>query len=264
MGQALEVLTGGATAPSTTFTALTMSSGNSLTVRNFSQGSNAYIIGLWDYRNSNGNFRVRSPRLHDNVQGIRTYGTAGEQYNYFTSGVSQKLEAQDTLIAEITGSATSGNIEQGAVLVYYENLAGVNGRFINSSELKLRGKNIVVVENTLSVGSSGGYSGEEALNNEFNLLKANTDYALVGALVSANCLCVGWRGADTGNMRVALPGEAGTKSSTSSFFVNLSDKLGVPLIPVINSANINNTLIDAVQNQGGTSVIVSTILVELA
>ena len=264
MGKALEVIAGGATAPGATFTALTMGAGNSLTIRNFKTGTTAYIVGLWDSRNAAGNLRIRSPRLHDNVQGIRVYGNAGEQFNYIPQGLVQKVEAQDTLIAEITGSAVAAEIEQGAMLLYYENLDGVNARFINSNELRMRSKNIVIVENSLATGVAGGWSGEEALNAEFNLLKANTDYALVGATVSANCLAVGWRGADSGNMRFAIPGEAGNKEYTANFFIRLSDSLGVPLIPVINSANLGNTLVDCMQNQAGVDVIVSTILVELS
>ena len=262
MGKALEVIAGGATAPGANFAELVMGAGNSVNIRSFKPSSSAYIIAMWDWRNADGNFRVKSPLLHDYVQGIQVYGNAGEIYNYLPQGMVQKIASQDKLTLEIKGSAAAGQIEQAALFIYYEDLDGANARFINSNELRLRSKNIVVLENSLTPGVLGGWSGEAAIAGTY--LKANTNYAVCGFTFSAACLAVGLRGADTSNLRLACPGEHNNKEMTANWFIRLSDTLGTSLIPVINSANISNTLLDVMQNQTGTAVKVSTILVELS
>ena len=92
----------------------------------------------------------------------------------------QPLISQDTLIVELSGSGTTGDLETAALLVYYENLPGITGRFMSPDEVQAAAKQMLTIENTLSLGTGGGYTGEEALNAEFDLLKGNTDYAIIG------------------------------------------------------------------------------------
>ena len=258
---AINLLTGFVTAPSTTATALTMASGDSLQIKN--SPAVAYLIAAWGDWQTAGMLRIRSPRMHDNVQGIRLEGVASEVYSLIYPPEIQTLVPQDTLIAEMTGSGTAGDIESAGLLLYYDNLPGSNGRFIKYQELMSRIVNILTVENTLALGTAGGYSGEEAINAEFDLLKANTDYAILGYNVTAECCSVGWRGPDTGNLRVGGPGNETNKMGTRNWFVDLSRATGRAMIPVINSANKNATLIDGVQDENGTDTTVTTILAQL-
>lgn len=262
--RALEVLTGFATAPGAAFTAVTVASGNSLTVRSGPIDSKISLISAWSQQQAAGNLRIRSPRLHDNVQGIRLFSPVDEVYPLVPIGYSQPLISQDTLTVEITGSAVAGQIESACLLLAYENLPGVAGRFIDTAELLARMRTVVAVENTLTMGVAGGYSGERAINSQFDLLKANTDYALVGYLTSASVAVVRWRGVDTGNLGVGGPGHPRNKALTSRFFVDLSDDLGAPWIPVFNSANRAGILVDAATNQVVVSPVITSILVELA
>src|SRR5258708_6995157 len=124
MGRALEVIAGQATAPSATFTGLTMNAGNSLTVRNADLKADVRLIQMWAKNQVAGVFRIRSPKLHDNVQGIRVRNPASAVIEVLPWSVFQKLIPQDTLIAEITGSAVGGQFEQGAGLLYYSDLPG--------------------------------------------------------------------------------------------------------------------------------------------
>ena len=78
MGKAFELIAGFVTAPSTTFTALTMATGSSLTVRNAPLGSEVRLLQCWSDQQTAGNIRIRSPKLHDNVQGIRLFSVASE------------------------------------------------------------------------------------------------------------------------------------------------------------------------------------------
>ncbi len=263
-GPALELLTGIATAPSTTFTAVTMASGNSNAVRNCDPNKMTRLLEAWADNQAAGNLRVRSPNLHDAVQGIRLGIIAGNVVPLLPTIGGQRLVPQDVLTIELTGSATAGDIETGCLLVYYEDLPGIAGRFLTPADLKARIKNVFTVENTLATGTAGGYSGEEAINAEFDLFKANTDYAILGYLVSAECAAVRWRGADTGNLGVGGPGDSGNYALTQEWFVRLSRLFEQALIPVFNSANKAGFLIDAAQDENGADVTVTTICAELA
>ena len=70
MGAALETVVGNASSPSSTYTALTMNTGDSLTVRNFPPANPAYLMALFRHDATAGVTRLRSPLLHDNVKGI--------------------------------------------------------------------------------------------------------------------------------------------------------------------------------------------------
>jgi len=263
MPKALEIIGGYATAPSTTATGLTMFTGNSLTIRNAPLDSVVKLLQAWVDVQGAGYFRIRSPRLHDNVQGIRLYTVVSEVQPLLPMFSGQKLIAQDTLVAEITGSATAGDLESACMLLYYDNLPGVDARLASVEDVLRRLVNIVTVENTLSLGTGGGWSGEEALNAELDLLKANTDYALLGYLVSAECAAVRWRGVDTGNLGVGGPGTETNKELTAEWFVRLSRQFGLPLIPVFNSANKAGILVDGAQDENGTDVTLTSILGEI-
>lgn len=264
MGLAMEVLAGFATAPSTNFTALTMGAGNSAVVRNARGDSRIFLLQAWADNQAAGTLRIRSPKLHDNVQGIRLDVTASDAKPLLPSRIKQGLYSQDGLILEITGSATAGDIESAGLLVLYEDLPGTEGRFIDADTVYEKGVNVVAVENTLALGTAGGYSGEEAINAEFDLLKANTDYALVGYLVDVECAVVRWRGADTGNMGVGGPGDELGRDVTRDWFLLMSRWYGMATIPVFNSANRAGILVDGVQDENGADPTVTTILVELA
>jgi len=263
MGRALEIIAGFATAPSTTFTALTMASGNSLTVRNAPLDSDVRLLQAWALNQTAGVLRIRSPKLHDNVQGIRLDVTAGDAKPLFPWGISQKLWPQDVLIAELTGSATTGDIEQAAMLVYYANLPGSDARLAAAEDVIRRGVNLVTVENTITNGTAGGWSAEEAINAEFDLLEANTDYALIGYLIDAECTAVRWRGADTANLGVGGPGDELGRDWTSEWFLRLSRLFNIGLIPVFNSANKAGILVDLADDENATAHTVTSILVEL-
>src|SRR5581483_9238120 len=106
-------------APGTTLTALTMASGDSLSIRNTPIGADVRLINAWANNTGAGVFRIRSPRLHDNVQGIRLRVAATDPAPLMPVGGYQTLVPQDTLIAELSGSAVAGKIEQGQLLIWY-------------------------------------------------------------------------------------------------------------------------------------------------
>lgn len=269
-GAAIELLTGFVTAPSTSQTGLGMAVGNSLTVRNAALSTNVRLLSAWVDAQVRGIMRIKSPKLHDNVQGIRVGTNANIVQPLLDPTFMQGLYPQDTLTVDLSGSATGGDIETACLLVRYDDIPGPSGRFIDIATLKQRGVNEISIENSLATGTAGGYSGEEAINADFDMFKANTDYALVGYLLSpvagqtdGGCACVRWRGVDTGNMGVGGPGTDLLKELTQKWFIWLTERTGFPCIPVFNSANRAGILLDAAQDENGLDVIVNSIFVEL-
>ena len=158
MGKALEMLNGFVTAPSTTLTALTMGAGDTLVVRNAPLDSQIMLLQAWTDNQTAGTFRIRSPRLHDNVEGIRLDASASEVKPLLPRRIVQPLIPQDTLTAQLSGSGTGGDIESAALLLFYENLPGISSRLIDVATLLANMMHLVSVENTLALGTGGGYA----------------------------------------------------------------------------------------------------------
>lgn len=269
-GVALEVLAGLVTAPDTTQTNLTMNTGNSLTIRNAAPDSAVKLLTAWVDVQLRGILRIRSPKMHDNVQGLRFDTIASEVQPLIDPMFPERLFPQDTLTVDLSGSATASDIESAALLVYYPDLPGQAARLMTPQQVKDRFVRLFTVENSLATGTAGGWSGEEAINADFDLMRANTDYALLGYLLSpvagqtvGECLAVGWRGVDTANLRVGGPGTDTDRWLTNRWFVWLSERTGLPCIPVFNSANRAGILVDAHQDENGLDVLVTSIFAEL-
>jgi hypothetical protein len=264
MPACIEVIAGQATAPGATFTALTMNAGNSLTVRNAALNTSVRLLQMWAKHQAAGVFRIRSPKLHDNVQGIRIRNPASLAIQMLPWDTYQNLVPQDNLIAEITGSGVGGQFEEGAALIYYADLPGQQARLTNVADIQKRGVNIFTVESTITPGAAGGYSGAQAINANFDLFKANTDYALLGYRVDTRCCVVRWTGIDVGNLGVGGPGEPNISDITEQWFTWLSRWQNLNLIPVFNSANKFGIVTDIMQDQAAATVVVTSLFVELA
>ena len=169
----------------------------------------------------------------------------------------------DVLTVELAGSAVAGDIEYVSMLQYYPELPGTMMRAITREELVRRAVNVFTVENTLALGTTGGYSGAEAINAEFDQFHAGGLYALIGYKVDVECASVAWRGADTGNLRVGGPGIETEPEMTADWFGRLSDAFKLPLIPVFSAENKGGILVDGVQDENGADVTVTSIFVEL-
>lgn len=264
MGAAFEVVTGFVTAPGAALTALTMSAGDSLTVKNEDLAKKALLLQAWASNQVAGVFRIRSTKLHDNVQGIRYTVVLAETYPLLTMGMPQRVYPQDPLIVELSGSGVGGQIETGAMMIYYEDLPGAGQRLAAFADIQKRGVNIVTVEIANNPGAAGGWSGQRAINFSFDNFKANTDYAVLGYAVDTRCAAVGIKGPDTSNLRVGGPGEILLRDRTLEWFVELSAAFSIPMIPIFNSANKATTLVDVSQNQAAAAVTTTLQLVELA
>jgi len=273
MGRALEVIAGFATNPGATLTTVTTSGGGSNVIRGTDTTKGTWLLSTWAFDATAGELRITSPRLHDQAQGIRNRVTAALAApltpGHTNAGFSQRLYAQDNLTIQISGGA--GELDLAALLVAYDDLAGIAGRFIDQNTLRKAGVNILTAEVTVTAVATGLWGGAVAINSSFDTLIANTDYALVGGMTDTRGLAVGITAVDFGNLRVAFPAEPSLRDETQNWFQQLSETFaqpgsaaGFPSIPVFNSANKSTTLIDVTTNGAGGTYTINLELVQLA
>lgn len=260
MGRALEVIAGRVTAAGAQAeTALVPNTGNSFTVRDFPDGATATLFTPWIQAAGLSRLRIRSPRLHDAAQAIRLVGGASGRL-LLPPEVGQPLEPNDPLIVEMSSSAAE--TDAAAYLVYYSDLPGVSARLVSPEDIRGNVRHITGILQTFAVAAGGDWSGVQAINADQDSLKADTDYALLGATMDTACLALRIQGVDLGNLGVGIPGALAPEWS-SRWFVYLSERTGLPCIPVINSNNRGSTLVDAASVTAIANFNATVILAEL-
>jgi len=245
MGAGYETIAGHATGQTglTTFAAATVATGDSLVVRNFPAANPAYLQAILFQDAETGVVRLRSPLLHDNVKGIHlTLAESPSQWGFPCPGV-QTLKPQDSLVLEQAGIGT--DVSQFGISIYYTNLPGSSARLHHYGDFKGMIKSIVTVTVlAVSTGSPTAWT-DTALNVTDNLLHANTDYAVLGMFSNVATGIIAIKGIDTGNLRMGMGGGVNTYES-SEYFVKMSERSGLPCIPVFNAANAPSTYVSAI------------------
>jgi hypothetical protein len=260
---ALELVSAQGTAIGATLAALTPVTGDALAIRNTGTANPARMLQLWADVQVAGTLRVRSPKFHDNVEGIRFDTIASDPAPLLPWGLSQPVYPNDVMAVELAGSANAGDLEYVSMLLYYAELPGASAQFLPADQVLSRAVNIFTVENTIATIATGGWGGGEAINAEFDQLHAGAKYALVGYKVDVECAAIGWRGAETANMRLGGPGIETEPELTADWFMRLSRAFGLPLVPVFSAENKGGILIDALQDENGADVTVTSIFAEL-
>lgn len=260
---AMQMVTFQGTAIGTSIVGLSPVTGDSAAVPNFDLGKRAWLLQAWADVQTAGTLRVRSPKFHDNVNGIRIDTIASDARPLLPWGVPQRLWPNDTLTVELSASATAGDIETVTLLMAFEDLPGIAGRFITPDELTRRADQLLTVENTIATVATGGYGGGEAINAEIDQFQNGVDYAIVGYKVDTECAAVGFRAPDFGNLRIGGPGDESEPDLYSDWFVKLARFYNLPLIPVFNGQNKASVLIDAAQDENGADTTVTTFLARL-
>lgn len=256
----MQVVTGRVTNPGATITALTANTGDSFQVKAANPNARAFLLDAWVEEGTVGVFRVTSPLLHDASQGIRLRATLSANpllpYHYV-----QPVQPQDLLTVALSGGGAE--IDVGALLFWYEDLPGAAARLASWEAIAPLIVDVAGVECQLTSGATGGqYGGSQALNANFDLLQRNKDYALLGYLCDTIAGVVGITGPDTGNLRVGGPGAVDPKI-TRDWFSRSAIEYGLPMIPIINAANVGATTIDLAKVATGTAVNVTLIMAEL-
>lgn len=250
-----------ATAPSTGAAAAAVA-GDSLVIEN--SKSPAKIIAWWADHQTAGTHGLTFPSGHDTTRGILCRVPSSDVEPIWPLGHGIQVFPQEQLSITIVGSATAGDVESGAMLLFYEDLPGVHSRQISYSELMRRAQEYVTVDATIAATAGPAWSGSELINAESDLLHANTDYAVLGMTCTVECLAVALRGPDTGNVRVGMPGNDSDFALTQDWFPRLSRMYGdEKLIPVINSGNRASTFLEAAQDENGADPIITLYLAKL-
>jgi hypothetical protein len=260
MGNAIQVITG-RILNQAGLTAWTANTGDSLTVRDFNDATPTYLEGMWGQSATAGTLRVRSARLHDFVQGIRFQLPAALIRNFLPDEASQPLFPNDVLTVEQAGGAAE--TDSGSLLLYYTDLPGIAARLATWEQIRGRVVNILTAEVAV-VGpvTAGDWSPGTNLNTTFDLLKADTDYAVLGYQTATACNAVAISGTDTGNLKAGGPGT--TESiETRNWFVEMSKAKNKPYIPIINSNNRGATQAFVALNTAAGTVNVDYVLAQL-
>lgn len=225
---------------------LTMFGEDSAVIRNFKSGSKAYLLKSWGESDTNGDDAfgvIRSPRMHDNVNGIQ-YTFDSRWAGFY--GKMQSLVAQDNLnlfTGVAVGAAAYDNHHH---LIYYEDLPQAMGNYRTWDEIKDKMGQIMTLQHTITPVSSTDYSAGEVITTDQDEFDALKNYAFLGfnAYEPAETSCIFLRGHDTGNLRIGLPFCINAGAIDQPPFVTLAKETGLPVIPVINAANKDNTYVD--------------------
>lgn len=251
-----ELVSFSATQPNTGAAAAPLT-GDSLTIKN-SKGP-AQIIAWWASQQVDGFQQLVTPTSHDTTRGFRQVIEAANIDNLLPPGLALEVQPQELMSITIAGSNTAGDVELGMMLVHYNNLPGVESRSIKWAEVLRRAEVLTTIQATIT-GAAAGYTGAELITAESDLLRANRDYAVIGATTSTPCGAITLIGPDTGYVRTAVPGQASDADVGIDWFARLSRAYDLPTIPVINSGNKQSTSIGIVQNENNISPVISITL----
>lgn len=261
MGKAWELITGRALNPGAGPTALAANTGDSFQIKSTPDTSSPWLCGMWGSAATAGLLRLRSARMHDATQGLRFVLPAADRRDLLPDEAQTQMYSQDTPIFEIGGGGAE--TDAGALLFYYPDLSGSDQRLGTWEQIKPMIAELATVEVAVAGPvTAGDWSPGTALNATNDLLKANTDYAVLGYKVGTDCLAVAFKGADTANMRVGGPGV--TESlETRDWFVSLARRSSFPAIPVINQANRASTLVHVCHTTAAGTITVDLIVARL-
>lgn len=246
--------------PSSTFTAAAASTGDSLTVPYFQLPGRAMLFDLIRGGATAGAVRVFSPKLHDTTRGITYYTDKANTVIQMPRATGQPLYPSDTLTVQLTGG--TAETDQAVLSMYFDNLPGIAARLARWEDIMNSIVQIKPVVTNPDPDTAGQWA-TVALNSVESLLVAGADYAVLGFQTDAAVNAVGISGPDTGNLRIACPGDDSTLN-IANYFVDLATRHNLPMIPVINANNQGATNIIAIDQTATAEPNVSVILAELA
>ncbi len=250
----------------------TINAGDSLSVANFNQGG-AKIIEMWAIDSDSTSewevYYTRPEATHDQQHGFRFQipGGAGPGaaknagFDVLPGYATIELFKSDTMTCAVTGT-TSDDLLM-SWLTLYDDLPGVSGVFCSWDYVKNHQKSTVGIQCTAVASSTiGAYGAQRAINADDDRLHANTWYAILGLTAGVQFTTCSLLGPDWGGQRIGLPaGYLDLRSST--WFVDQSLKWGLPLIPVFNSNNKGNVLVQIADAEVSTSPGIDFLMYEL-
>ncbi len=248
---AIEVIAGRAVNPNGVLTTVTNNTGNTFTVRDAPDTGAIYVEELWAQAATACEMRLISPRLHDNVQGLRFQIPAAVVRSVLPDESRQRVYANDPLTMQISGGAAETDVA--CALMTYEDITGIKQELHTWEETSSRIVDYLghVVQVT-GPTTAGDWSAGNLLTSFSQQQKADNVYALLGYVTGTAVAAIGLAGADTGNLRVGGPGPL-EPIETRDWFVSLARNTGKPFIPWIKANNFASTTVSEVKaTAGGT------------
>lgn len=261
MGAAIDTVLATAHNPGSTVTAAAAASGDSLTVRSFPPAAFARLEQLIRGGSTAGIVQVKSPMLYDNVEGLQYETSESPSAFLLPDTVGQPLVSADTLSVGLTGG--TAEYDQAGLSIYYSDLPGSTSRLHSWGDVSGLITNIKGLKVACEASATVGDWSDTVITTTEDLLKADTDHAVLGYVVDTEVTAVAVKGQDTGNLRVAGWGST-SPLVTSGLFVDLSNSHGTPHIPVINSNNKGNTYVSVADVVASTATNVTLVLAELS
>lgn len=262
MGLGFFLTTGRVTNPGAALTAITSNTGDTLQVPSFNKASPAYLENCWAHEATPGVLRIRSPKLHDNVQGIRLTVPSASAYPLLPMAADQPVVTLDTLTVELSGGAAETDVA--CLSMYISDMDGAAQNLATWDQIAPRIVNLLTNEvDCAAPATIGNWTAGNALNFTFDQLHAQSTYAVLGYEVSAACAAVAIAGPDTSQLKVGGPGVADPQT-TRDYFVTLSRLSGRPHIPVIKQANKGATTVYTLSANAPAAINVGLVLAELS
>jgi len=258
MGAALETVTGyqsPGTTTAGTYTTFTVQNGQSFTVRATPTDQAGEMFAPFASFGAAGYLQIKSARMHDQTIGTTFAVAANSAFPQVNSvaglGYDEPTWNTDVLTVQATtvASQTASTSYLAGMQMYYPSLGGIQQNMMTWAQVQQyinpgnkTGLHYVSWVRPASSGTAGVLGTGVAINATNDQFKANHSYALVGYLAPTSVGAVLVQGTDTGNLYVGGPGSS-DPVQTRDFFRELSDKQGIPSIPIVQANNKGNTLV---------------------
>lgn len=202
---------------------------------------------------------TRPQSTHDQQHGYRMSiaGTAlsgaGTIAAYDLLGWRGAIPLQPADVPTIQASGTAADDVILSYLTEYDDIANVNVGFASPQQIEnLRVSTFGFRVSAVASGTPGAYGTARAVNADDDRFHAGMWYAIRGVTVQLPVTSVTLVGPDWGGFRIGCP--AGPLYPASpSWFVDMSEKWGKPMIPCFQANNKSATLVQVVDGEANTS-----------
>lgn len=238
--------------------------GDTTAIRSYAPGSQAWILNQWATDGTGTPQavvqQVKSPRMHDNVNGIQTQANVGPNTALWSAYARELVYPQDVLSVNMieNGGGGTGPIAE-SLLMFYADLPGSDAKLARWAEIAPRIEHQMGVQVALtSTGATAGdYDAPTVITTTEDQFKANRWYAILGFTCDVELATVGIRSPDFANYRVGGPGSAASNIDTREWFIEQSEDNGLPCIPCFNAANKFATVVDVIDPNGNLPGVVT-------
>lgn len=186
---------------------------------------------------------IIAPEMHDQIEGIAgwvpdgsTLSPPNRSVDISPPGFDEPIVPAEQITVRAKGSG--GDNVNVTLVVYYEDLPGIDLRAITYAEAKARTQHLLGVDVQIDASSlaQGDWSTSVSLSAAGRRLDANKKYAVLGFTSDVPCAAVGLSGFETGNLRVGGPVLA--DGGHDAFLIaDFAHAMNAPLIPVISGFN---------------------------